>query len=106
MRYAHILKGFYTKPEISFSTYRVKPDEYGYYYYQTTGSQKEVSVFTAAFVLNLGKQWIFDDAFLLDMFVGIGYGHKSSDAVRQYAMYIGEETPIAFKFGLKIGFLY
>lgn len=99
MRYSHILKGFFIKPEVLFSSYKVIP-------FESNAAKDKVSVFAAGFVLNLGKQWVFDDSFALELFGGIGYGYKSKTMVPQYALFIGDETPLSGKIGLRIGFLY
>ncbi len=108
MRYAHILKGFYVKPEVLISSYKVLPFEYGYYGLPgspVTSSEDKVSVTTAVFLINVGKQWVFDDAFLLELFGGVGYGVKSRDDVKQYSIFVGDEVPLAGRVGFRIGFL-
>ena len=56
MRYAHILKGGYVKPEIAFARYDLR--------------SKDEEVIKAALIVNLGKQWIFSDVFLVDLYFG------------------------------------
>jgi len=115
MRYAHILKGAYVKPEISLGYY----SKYIHYYdyssnYQHYNYKKERgNITTGAFHLDIGKQWVFDDAFLLDFFVGLGYGFaaypKNSDSEPTYQygyIIVSEDVPISLIAGLKIGFLF
>jgi hypothetical protein len=113
MRYAHILKGAYVKPEISFGYYSREFDfhDYSSSYYYNYYTRRE-DVFTGAFHLDIGKQWVFDDAFLLDFFFGLGYGFATypnnyyDDPTYQYGYIIVSETvPISLSAGLKIGFL-
>jgi len=112
MRYAHLLKGSYIKPEIQFGYYSrlndmFYEDPYGYYggYYQ---ERKENITF--AIMLNIGKQWVFDNSFLVDWYVGVGYGFDSNDD--SYSEYhysfahAGDDLPLSFTAGLKIGFLF
>ncbi len=109
MRYAHILKGFYVKPEILISSYKVLPFESGYFGLPgapASSSQEKVSVTSAVFLINVGKQWVFDDAFVLELFGGVGYGSKSRNDVPQYSIFVGDETPLTGKLGFRIGFLY
>ncbi|NOX45744.1 MAG: hypothetical protein GXO89_02060 [Chlorobi bacterium] len=114
MRYAHILKGAYVKPEISLGYYS-KLFEYHDYSgsYNYIYSIERQNVFTGAFHLDIGKQWVFDDAFLLDFFFGLGYGFATypknsySDPTYQFGYIIlSEEVPISLSAGLKIGFLF
>jgi hypothetical protein len=103
MRYAHLLKGSYVRPEIGFAyySYNTQPDFYG-------GDRERKSVFTMAMHLIIGKQWVFDDAFLVDFFVGIGYGF-SDDGTAQYSYgYVVSDpsVPVSATAGLRIGMLF
>ena len=64
MRYMHILKGSYVKPEII-----------GVYYGNSKNS-KEVNVSGLCGMLNIGKQWVYDDVLCVDIFAGLGIGKK------------------------------
>ncbi len=85
--YAHILKGFYLKPEVSLSLF------YGTYMMEnrvalSDGSilleleEERVSSFAGALVLNLGRQLVYQDYFLIDFYVGIGLGFRD-DSVNE-----------------------
>lgn len=105
MRYAHVLKGGYVKPEIAFG-YFEQDDYYDSYY--SSGYTRE-SVISVALFLNLGKQWIIDNAFLMDFYFGFGYGFSdgSNYETYYYGYIIGDGSfPIAFQAGLKIGGLF
>jgi hypothetical protein len=104
MRYSHILKGSYVKLEIDFSTYSV------------TGSkdffedEERYNNTKYAFLLVLGKQWIFDDLILVDLYSGMGLGDNSLDdnldLTYPYGFItLGENFPLAFSFGLRLGLL-
>ena len=114
MRYAHILKGGYVKPELSLGYYSKLFEYYDYsgYYSYDYSTQRE-NIVTGAFHLDIGKQWVFDDAFLVDFFFGVGYGFATypkksyDDPTYQFGYIIASETvPISFSAGLKIGFLF
>ena len=107
MRYAHILKGGYIAPEISVRYMKFDGYDYDYYSYQSTTSRKEDFAF--AFMLKFGKQWVFDDSFLVDLYAGIGYGYSSAsdDEVLNYGFIAGsEDMPISFTSGLRIGWVF
>jgi hypothetical protein len=93
MRYAHILKGGYVRPEINFATYQV-------------GSEN-MNITKFAALLTLGKQWVFSDVFLVDFFVGFGYGYTTDESSeRDYYFPVGYDIPIAGKAGFRIGYLF
>ncbi|MCB9016845.1 MAG: hypothetical protein H6541_13735 [Lentimicrobiaceae bacterium] len=109
MRYAHILKGGYIKPEIAFGFF--SRDEWWYDYsssYYNAG-EKRVNVFSGVFQLVFGKQWVFDNAFAVDVYAGVGYGFTTEEYFEGYHYgYVisSEEFPISFSSGLKIGYLF
>jgi hypothetical protein len=111
MRYAHLLKGSYIRPEIQFGYYSRVSDYYyddywGYYEYY---NERQENI-TFAMMLNIGKQWVFDNSFLVDWYVGVGYGFNSnSDDYNEYHysfVSVSDEVPLSFTAGLKIGFLF
>lgn len=106
MRYAHVLKGFFIKPELILGSYKVIPFEDYYFYRQPNSSTDKVSVTVGAFLINIGKQWVFDDAFALELYGGVGYGLKSRDDVPQFSVLVGSDPPLAGRVGLRVGFLY
>jgi len=111
MRYAHILKGSYIMPEISFGYYNSDVDYYDFYsqpYFNSYYTKRE-DVFIGGIFLNVGKQWVFDNAFLADFYVGAGYGFASNPSNYEYHYgfsAVGDDVPLAFTAGMKIGFLY
>jgi hypothetical protein len=106
MRYAHILKGGYVRLEPAISIFsRDWHDEYT----QTSGTDMITRV--AALVI-LGKQWIFSDAFLIDIYAGVGFGYsnewdkKGSDVSFGYGFMAADSAfPVAGTTGFRIGFL-
>ncbi|HAH22300.1 MAG TPA: hypothetical protein DCL77_00770 [Prolixibacteraceae bacterium] len=109
MRYAHVLKGAYFKPEIAFSTYHYFNDYNTYQGYNTYGRNRE-RVMMGAFILNVGKQWVFTNRFLVDWYVGAGYGFGKNDADYRstHFAFTGatDDMPLVFNSGFSIGFLY
>lgn len=109
MKYAHILKGAYFKPELLIGYYAYDQDVYYDSYYYSYPSSERTNVAMAALFLNFGKQWVVDNSFLVDFFFGVGYGFDSGDYDEGYHFgYVGgaEEFPIAAEAGLKIGWLF
>lgn len=122
MRYMHILKGGYIKPELVFGGYGVDA-RYGYNSYGNRSSTTlyRDNVIFGAVLVNFGKQWVFDDSFLFDAYLGLGYGF--TDFRTQYPVGSGQysenytpynyaflggvsEFPLAITAGLKIGFVF
>ena len=111
MRYAHVLKGAYIRPEIQLGYYsRLSDVYYEDYYYSSYHYAEREENFTAAILLNIGKQWVFDNSFLVDWYVGVGYGFDSnSEDYNEYHYSFAnasEDVPLSFTAGLKIGFLF
>jgi hypothetical protein len=112
-KYAHILKGTYVKPQVQLSIYK---NEYQNGYFQGVQVDYEDDVVSGALVINLGKQIIYDDSFLIDYSVGIGYGFTTQDfedddyaynwRENQYGFFLASpNTPLVLNFSLKIGLL-
>jgi len=107
MRYAHLLKGSYFKPELAVSIYK--------YSNRTviggnTVGDPDTNVAMFAVILNIGKQWVFADRFLVDWYIGGGYGfghNDESDNARHYAFLGGtNDSPLVLNSGFRIGFLF
>jgi hypothetical protein len=119
MRYAHVLKGAYVKPEFSIGYYARDyeswfwiDDNWGGH---ETYSVERKSIVSAAILLNVGKQWVFDNSFLVDFFFGVGYGFDSRNEDDyyydndgyHYGFIMADKTvPISFSAGLKMGWLF
>jgi hypothetical protein len=96
MRYAHILKGGYVRPELAFASYEIRKDE-----------SHHVTKF--AVLLNLGKQWVFSDVFLVDLYFGLGYGYSNAREFGDFPYFIGvgtDNSPFAITGGFNIGVLF
>jgi hypothetical protein len=109
MKYAHVLKGTYVKPEIAFSTYSY--DSWNYYDYSSSYFSSDTdrqSNWAMAFNIIVGKQYVFNDIFLLDMYFGLGYGFSENNDNESYHYgFTGgnSDTPLTVTAGLKIGIL-
>lgn len=101
MRYAHILKGKYLAPELLFATYKGTSSGWD-------GTEDYTRVKFAA-LINIGNQWVFNDAFLLDLYLGLGYGYSNNEEFASTYPYVfsvaGEDFPLAFSWGFRIGLL-
>lgn len=108
MRYAHILKGSYVKPEIAMAFFN--HDTWMYRDYTSSYYEKSrESVFSGTIQLVIGKQWIIDNAFAVDFFGGVGYGFTTDESYTPYHYgysVMDESFPMAFSAGLKIGYLF
>jgi hypothetical protein len=109
MHYAHILKGAYFAPELALRYMSYDANNYDYYYsstYSETSTRKEK--FDMAFLLKFGKQWVFDDSFLVDIYAGIGYGiGGDNNDILNYGFIIGsKETPVAYTGGIRVGWVF
>lgn len=107
MRYAHILKGAYIKPEIGFSYFTSDNEDYSSRYpYERTGA-KRIENYSVMLQLVLGKQWVIDDIFLVDFYAGAGYGFGNRDGENYYGYaIISNDVPLSLSAGLKIGILF
>jgi len=113
MHYSHILKGSYIAPEIglrymSYDTYDYSYTNTGYY---STYNETKIRAdrFDVALLLKFGKQWVFDDGFLVDTHVGIGYGIGGDDyeEALNYGFIVGSGSfPIAFTGGIRVGWVF
>jgi len=108
MHYAHILKGAYFAPEIALRY--MSYDSYYYYDYHNgsyNNSEKREENFALALMLKFGKQWVFDDSFLVDIHWGIGYGIGGDDDGLPFGFIVGpSEVPIAVTSGIRVGWVF
>ncbi len=116
MKYSHQLNGWYFKPEFDFSFYQ--SDAYSNNWgYATNTSRKNIAA--GAFILNFGKQMVLSNIFLVDLYVGVGYGADNNGddgydpntgayeytSPYHYGFVMGQDVPLAATAGLRIGFL-
>lgn len=113
--YSHPLMGLYMKPEIAFSAY--EQDYQSYYYPNNAPTTGRNTIFSAAAIINIGKQFVFADVMLLDLGFGLGYGFDNMNEkklggnsetkvpMNHFSYFLLGETPLAITGGIKIGFL-
>lgn len=101
-RYAHLLKGFYIKPELIFAAYNADRLIWDW---PNPSRTERTTFYGGAFLLTFGKQWVFDDLLLIDIYGGLGYGlHSEYD--NQYGFVGGDsDLPLAGNAGIRIGLL-
>jgi hypothetical protein len=107
MHYSHILKGAYFAPE--FAMRYMEYDSFNYFFDNSGSHANREEDYAFALLLKVGKQWVLDDAFVIDMFIGMGYGISSAsenDPVF-YGFFAGtEDSPISFTSGVRIGWAF
>lgn len=115
-KYAHILKGSYVMPQIILSFYQNKYYPNNYYPNPSPSyGMEERDVVAGALIINIGKQIVYNNAFLIDYSFGLGYGFSNhNDNNNEYQSYnpyhygflLGSDNfPIAATAKLKIGLL-
>lgn len=115
-RFTHIMQGSYAKPILYVGNYAENRIAFkGNSNYEV----EKQNITFAALQIELGKQWIFADKFLLDGYFGIGYAtdnkRSSNDwdyststdlSAFNYAnIRLGKTPSISFTFGVKLGLL-
>jgi len=118
-RMAHLMQGTYAKPIFYFGHYN--ENQLVEKANNTVDVGKQHVTF-AALQIELGKQWVFGDKFLLDIYWGIGYGaDNKKDAYQSYNGYyddfdgaavfnyangrLGKSPGLSATFGIKCGLL-
>lgn len=72
-RQTHFFQGLYLKPQFIYGSYKANRG-----YTETAGSlnteyyEKKTTVF-GSLLINAGKQWVYDDFIMLDLYGGVGY---------------------------------
>ena len=101
MRYYHLLQGFYVRPELisAFYTDRLEGSGSG-----------DTSISYLLVAVNAGKEWVFQDLFVVDIFGGLGYGVVDMDENYNEGYYFGyvgqnESWTLGVTGGLRIGIL-
>ena len=116
-KFSHILQGWYAKPEVILGVYG--QNEYPKYINQQSTTPLPVekeTVALGAFIINLGRQWVLGDAFLIDLYGGMGYALDNQDnsngetflngyGGNHFALNSPEESGLGFTGGLKVGLL-
>jgi len=108
-KYGHILQGTYVKPELMLGYFA--NNVYGY----SNGNTIRQKTTFGALMVNIGKQWVFSDIFLIDLYTGLGYAfqHRENDNYnnfdyngRLYGLLAGNrDATFAMSGGFRIGIL-
>ena len=115
-RFTHIMQGAYAKPVLYAGNYSENRIVYKGNN-QTVAERKNVTF--GALQVELGKQWVFGDKFLLDVYWGLGYGFDNKKGDNIYNGYyndngtaynyanarLGTSPGISTTYGVKIGWL-
>jgi hypothetical protein len=104
MRYAHIMKGPYLKFEFDFASYGIEG------YKDLFESKEKYTLTKWALLMVFGNQWVFNDAFVVDLYSGIGIGKNNLEDLDWTYPYgfttLGNGFPMALSFGVRCGFLF
>jgi hypothetical protein len=108
-RFTHIMQGAYAKPILYLGNY----SENVVIYKSNQQVVERQNVTFGAMQLELGKQWVFGDKFLLDLYWGFGIGadNKKEDAYNNEEAYnyviqrLGTSPGFALNGGIRIGLL-
>jgi hypothetical protein len=114
-RYFHIMQGSYAKPVFYVGHYGENRIAYKEPLYQYVLERQQVTF--AALHLELGKQWVFGEKFLIDFSLGFGYGfdNKKSNGYignEDYSAYnyatarLGQSPGLSTSGGIKVGYLF
>lgn len=105
LKYAHILKGSYVKPEISFTSFSYNKNNVGYLENPENMKGKTTKL---AIMINVGKQVIYTNAFAIDFYVGAGYALGEIDSDLRYYAFRGTSSDVSFVMtgGVRVGFLF
>ncbi|MCK5824997.1 MAG: hypothetical protein KAG96_06275 [Ichthyobacteriaceae bacterium] len=107
--YAHIMKGAYVAPEVGVRYVQYNKTTYVYNNIGSNEIVKKEEVFSVALMLKLGKQWVIDNSLLIDLYGGLGYGNasdKHQDFVPYGFVVAPREFPIAFTWGVRVGYVF
>ena len=110
-RFTHLMQGGYVKPVLYMGNYKENMwvDKGG----QTMVIEKQTVTF-GALQIELGKQWVFADQFVLDLYGGFGYGVDNKKNTYDYDesaynylnVRTGSSPGFSLSGGLKIGMLF
>ena len=115
-RFTHIMQGAYAKPILYVGNY--SENRIAYKGNNQTVTERRNTTF-GALQVELGKQWVFGDKFLLDLYWGLGYGfdnkkgdnynngyNEDNGSAYNYAnARLGTSPGISTTFGVKLGWL-
>jgi hypothetical protein len=74
-KYGHIMQGMYVKPEVMVGHFSNNVVNNNIVNFNNSSVDRQSTTF-GAFMVNLGKQWVFSDVFLIDLYAGVGYAFQ------------------------------
>lgn len=97
LKYSHVLNGRYIMPELAYRKHTQDND---------AGARSEIE--SVAFMIKFGKESVFTNTFLIDWYVGGGYGYSNNNG--EYSGHYGfitgtDSFPLSFTAGVRIGLL-
>jgi len=113
-KFTHVMQGTYVKPIVYVGNYSENRLELKANNVYEVGRQ---NVTFGAVQVELGKQWVFGDKFILDIYNGLGYGFDNKKGSYGYSFddntsaynyanaRIGRTPGLSYSFGVKIGLL-
>ncbi|MGB5243556.1 MAG: hypothetical protein WBN28_11975 [Lutimonas sp.] len=100
MKYAHILKGSYIKPEIAITSFSYDITNYGEG--KTSGSTTNI-----AGLINFGKQVVYNNRIAVDYYIGAGYATGDLDQADYYYAFLGGSgSSFVLTGGIRVGYLF
>jgi hypothetical protein len=100
MKYAHILKGSYIKPEVAITSFSYDMKNYGYG--TTSGSTTNL-----AGLINFGKQVVYNNRIAIDYYIGAGYATGDLDEADYYYAFLGGSgSSFVLTGGIRLGYLF
>lgn len=106
MRYAHILKGSYIKPEIAITAFTYDKTKVSSQLSGNTGSERG-TVAEMAILLNTGKQVVYSNRYVFDWFIGGGYVlGGTEESLRYFAFSGGGGSSFVVTGGVRVGLLF
>ena len=111
MKYGHILNGLYFKPELKLSIYQQTYYRGGVRNPHCLSCTFLGAVISATALATAGRQLVFDDSVLLDIYAGVGIGVSNQEDKVEYVNNYGfsgpfDGIPITWTVGMKIGGLF
>jgi len=107
VRYMHLMKGIYSKPEIILSAFNSSYNFINEYGFTETHSE---DLYSFSFMLNVGVQYIYDNTFLLDFYAGAGasISSENEDYFYSNASITDKHSDfgLSLTIGIKIGGLF
>lgn len=114
-KYSHVMQGSYIKPELSLGFYGQN------HYVSNNGGTVEMerqSLVFGGLLINLGKQWVFGELLLVDIYGGLGYALDNREASNErddvyinselgnhFALSTGVDSGLGVTGGFKVGLL-